>query len=155
MKGEAYDYDIRRRHRRESATSPGELSPGLAVFSKVDRIHLIVLSLASSFRTTRSRPMSHFGVHFCQNVGVSGTTNVHTMKIQKGGDHFGQTVPSVWEARVGIAIMGHCAATTTIDSNPFERTFRDNYARGFGTTEDEAILALKLDLKQTADAIWA
>jgi hypothetical protein len=98
--------------------------------------------------------MSYFGVYTCQNVGVSGTTNVHTMKIQDGGDYRGTPIPTIWEARVGIAIMGHSAPTTTTESNPFERAFRDNYARGFGTSEDEAILALKMDMDRTADAIW-
>jgi hypothetical protein len=93
--------------------------------------------------------------HICSHVGVSGTTNVVTMKIQDGGNLGSRAIPEIWEARVGIAIMGHCAPTTTPDSNPFDRSFRDNFARGFGTTEEESTAALKLDMHRTADSLWA
>jgi hypothetical protein len=77
------------------------------------------------------------------------------LKIQEGGRFGDREVPEVWEARVGIAILGDSAPTTTRESNPFDRDFRDNFARGFGTSEDAAIVALKLDLKRTADSLWA
>jgi hypothetical protein len=92
--------------------------------------------------------------YICQNVGVSGTTRVVTLKIQEGGRFGDSDVPDVWEARVGIAILGYSAPTTTQESNPFDGDFQDNFARGFGTSEEAAVIALKLDLKRTADSLW-
>jgi hypothetical protein len=97
----------------------------------------------------------NFGVHVCENVGIAGTTRVHTRKLQESGVIGDRAIPEIWEARVGMAIAGYAAPTTTEESNPFDRTFRDNFARGFGTSEDEAIAALRLDLKRTADGLWA
>lgn len=41
------------------------------------------------------------------------------------------------------------------DYNPFHDKFYDNYAEGAGATEAEALDALKADMHQTADSLWA
>lgn len=103
-----------------------------------------------------SQPDGNAGsrIFACQHVGVSGTTRIHVRQIQKPKDHHGKSIPGIWEARMGIAIMGYAAPTTTMESDPFERTFRDNFAQGYGTSEEEAILALKADLHETANSLW-
>jgi hypothetical protein len=98
-----------------------------------------------------------FTVYSCGSMGVSGTTPVHVHRIQDAKPGRGGRPPirDIFEARVGIAIMGHCAETTTPDSDPFDRRFCDNYARGLGTTEDEAIVAMRADMASMADTLWA
>jgi hypothetical protein len=86
----------------------------------------------------------------CDHIGISGTTRVHVHHIQTGKPAL--RIPDIFEARVGIAIMGYCNPG---DSDPFSHKFRDNYARGFGTTQEQAIEALKADIKSTAESIWA
>lgn len=95
--------------------------------------------------------------HVCTNVGISGATKVVVCHRQtaKPGHEGRPLVRDIFEARVGIAIMGNYADTTTEDSDPFDRRFRDNFAQGFGTTEEEALEALRADMKSTADALWA
>lgn len=95
--------------------------------------------------------------HVCTNVGISGTTKVVVCHRQTARPrHEGRPeVRDIFEARVGIAIMGNCAPTTTEDSDPFDHRFRDNYAVGFGTTEEEALEALRADMASTCDALWA
>jgi len=84
----------------------------------------------------------------CKNVGVSGTTEVH-VKEQDG----------VFEARVGIAIMGHVNMTEdqfeACQHNPFHEGFYDNYSQGFGATVEEAIEDMKKDMEDTAESLWA
>lgn len=82
----------------------------------------------------------------CDHVGVAGTTEVFTRQNPGGG----------WEARVGIAIMG---VTNMKDeelegANPFDEKFRDNYSIGMGATEQEALEALKKDMKDLSSALW-
>lgn len=83
----------------------------------------------------------------CDHIGVAGTTEVFTRQMKDG----------TWEARVGIAIMG---MTNMKDhelegANPFDEKFRDNYSIGKGATEQEALDALKADMKSIAqDLMW-
>jgi hypothetical protein len=97
--------------------------------------------------------MSGISFHLCQHVGISGTTKVVVHHVQSGDP--AKDIPDVFEARVGIAIMGDCNSETTEDSDPFSSRFRDNFARGFGLTEEQAIRALKADMNRTADGLFS
>ena len=87
-------------------------------------------------------------IHCCSHVGVSGTTDVVTRQNSNG----------TWEARVGVSMIG----TTNMEwedieriNNPFSDEWEDNFARGTGATEAEAIDALKKDVQSLADSLWA
>jgi len=88
-------------------------------------------------------------IYKCSHVGVAGTTDVHVRL----------TIDGKFIARCGIAIMG----STNMDEegfkacgyDPFHEKFYDNYAEGTGATETEALDALKADMHQTADSLWA
>ena len=41
------------------------------------------------------------------------------------------------------------------NSDPFNDLFHDNYASGIGANEDEALEAMKNDMKSLADSLWA
>jgi hypothetical protein len=97
-------------------------------------------------------------VYSCDHIGVAGTTKVHVRQVQQTRPTNGgrPTIRDVFEARVGIAIMGATAnPETDEDSDPFSIRFRDNFARGYGTTEDEALEAMKADMRSIADTLWA
>ena len=85
----------------------------------------------------------------CSHIGVAGTTPVHVKRLNDG----------TFKARCGIAIMGSTnmdeAEFEACGHNPFHDEFHDNYAEGCGATEDEALAALKADMHQTADSLWA
>ena len=87
-------------------------------------------------------------IYQCSNIGVSGTTPVHVKRL--GG---------TFTARCGISIMGamnmNAAEFEACGYNPFSDDFRDNYAEGVGATEQEALAALKADMKHTATSLWA
>lgn len=96
-------------------------------------------------------------VYSCSHVGVAGSTKVHVHHVQRAHPirEGRPTIHDVFEARVGIAIMGSTAnPETTEDSDPFSGRFRDNFARGFGTTEEEALEALRHDVHSIADSLW-
>lgn len=84
----------------------------------------------------------------CTNIGLSGTTPV-TIK---------QTA-SQFEARMGIAIMGSCNMDEdgfrAAQYNPFHELFHDNYVSGIGATQEEAIEAMKKDLNEMTEGLWA
>lgn len=86
-------------------------------------------------------------IYPCDHIGVAGTTKLFVQKHDDG----------TYEARIGIAIMG----TTNMEwdelenANPFDADFHDNYADGKGATEEEAIAALKRDMRETADSLWS
>jgi hypothetical protein len=88
-------------------------------------------------------------IHECSHIGVAGTTAVHVKRSEDGS----------FVARCGVAIMG----STNMDEegfkacnyNPFHGKFQDNYAEGMGKTEAEALDALKADMHQMADSLWA
>jgi len=88
-------------------------------------------------------------VHQCSHIGVAGTTPVHVKRMHDG----------TFKARCGIAILGSTNMDETefeaCNHNPFHPEFYDNWAEGSGATEEEAIAALKADMQQTADSIWA
>ncbi len=86
-------------------------------------------------------------MYACESIGVSGITNVF---VVKEGD--------IYTARVGIALMGSTNMSSeelaACNYNPFHENFRDNYAKGTGSTEEEAINDLKADLRKLADSLW-
>lgn len=85
----------------------------------------------------------------CSHIGVAGTTPVHVKRLNDG----------TFKARCGIAIMGSTnmdeAKFEACGHNPFHPEFHDNWAEGAGATEEEALAALKADMHQTADSLWA
>lgn len=88
-------------------------------------------------------------IRHCTHVGVSGTTDVHIRRHESGR----------YEARVGIAIMGASnmdeAGFAACNHDPFHARFHDNFAAGEGDTEQEAIDAMKRDMRSISDSIWA
>lgn len=89
--------------------------------------------------------MSRFTAFSCSAIGVAGTTQVFVRKV---GDKY--------VARVGIAILGqtNMKEAELANSNPFDDSFRDNYAEGIGKTLQEAIDNLKKDIKKTSESLW-
>ena len=85
----------------------------------------------------------------CSHIGVAGTTPVHVKRLDDG----------TFKARCGIAIMGSTnmdeAGFEACGHNPFHEKFYDNFAEGDGSTQEEALAALKTDMRQTADSLWA
>jgi hypothetical protein len=87
-------------------------------------------------------------VYHCQHIGVAGTTAAHVKRKDDG----------TYEARIGIALMG----ATNMDEegfkacnyDPFHERFYDNYAAGDGATEEEAIAAMKADMRSLANSLW-
>lgn len=87
-------------------------------------------------------------IHQCSHIGVAGTTPVHVKRMGDG----------TFKARCGIAIMGSTNMTgeefMACGYDPFHPGFRDNWAEGDGATEEEALAALRADMRQTANSIW-
>ena len=81
-------------------------------------------------------------VTICSNIGASGSTPCF---VQQKGIEF--------EARMGIEILGNTQMTreefAECDHNPFHEKFWDNFVSGKGLTQEEAIEAMLLDLKET------
>jgi hypothetical protein len=77
-----------------------------------------------------------FSLCVCKDIGTAYTTP--TFLLRENG---------TWEARAGIAIMGHTnMSDEDLDRlSPFDREFHDNYASGTGTTPAEAIKAMHAD----------
>jgi hypothetical protein len=83
------------------------------------------------------------------SVGISGTTKVFIVKHPD----------KRFEARMGFSVMG----TTNMneddfkacDYNPFHSKFWDNYAIGWGDTEEEAIEVLKKEIREMANDLFA
>lgn len=86
--------------------------------------------------------------YICPTPGLSGTTPVTIKKSPEG-----------FEARMGFALFG----STNMDEdgfraaqyNPFHDLFHDNFASGKGTTEQEAIDALKKEIADIHESLWA
>lgn len=74
----------------------------------------------------------------CDAVGVSGTTAVFVKQI---GENF--------EARVGLAFIGtsNMSDEELKNANPFDASFKDNYACGRGKTSGEAIGNLREEVR--------
>lgn len=88
-------------------------------------------------------------IYKCSNIGVSGTTDIFVKKHDEDS----------YEARCGIALFG---ATNMTDlqldecgRNPFHENFNDNCSIGVGETEELAIKAMKQNMKEIADSLWA
>ena len=93
--------------------------------------------------------VEEYSAFTCSNIGLSGTTAVLVKKHKNG----------CFEARMGIALLG--SANMTEDQmkearfNPFNESWFDNYVSGKGETEEDAIEALKEDMKEMTDSLWA
>lgn len=90
--------------------------------------------------------MTETTIFSCDHIGVAGTTKVFINKTESG-----------YEARVGVGIMGmtNIPLDELADMNPFNDDFHDNFARGVGTTEEEALAALKQDMHSLCESVWA
>lgn len=77
----------------------------------------------------------------CDHVGVSGSTQAFVRKLQDGR----------YEARMGVALLGSADPGTDC---PFDEEFNDNYAVGFGASEDEALADMKADVKKLSNSLW-
>lgn len=88
-------------------------------------------------------------IHVCNNVGVSGTTPCIVRQYQEGE----------YVARMGFALLGTTNMTEeqfkACGYDPFHEDFRDNFVEGRGKTYEEAIEAMKQDLEQMANSLWA
>lgn len=82
-----------------------------------------------------------------KNVGVSGA-KIHWMRSKDGKMHW---------CRMAIAIMGNYNMTpkeiATI--SPFDPKFHDNYVEGKGSTKEEALANMELEMKGISDSLWA
>lgn len=80
--------------------------------------------------------------------GCSGTTPVWVKKLPNGSI----------EARCGFALLGMTQMTESefkaCEYNPFHPEFMDNYSVGIGATEQDALDALKTDMKSIGDSLW-
>ena len=87
-------------------------------------------------------------VHHCSHVGVAGTTPVRVKQLDDG----------TFAARCGIAMMGvmnmNKAGFEACGHDPFHPEFNDNWCEGRGATEEEALTALKVDMRQMSDSLW-
>jgi hypothetical protein len=95
-------------------------------------------------------------------LAVHGTTPIHIHELSdkervmdlKPGD----ARRPKFEVRTGIAIFGSCNMDTEgfekCGYNPFHPDFQDNYAKGFGNTEEEALAALAADVHETGESLW-
>jgi len=83
------------------------------------------------------------------HMGISLTTDVHT-KFHSD--------TNMYEAKCGVAFLGSPMMTEkqlkAIHHNPFHDKFQDNFAGGFGSTQDEAISNLKDDLTEMSESLW-
>lgn len=86
-------------------------------------------------------------ISVCCNIGVSGIT---PCMVRQTGDEF--------EARMGISFLGSAhmsdAELDACGRDPFHDDFLDNFASGKGPTSDEAIAALREDMKKMAETLW-
>lgn len=89
--------------------------------------------------------MSNATAFMCSGLGIDGTTRVFVKEVTEG-----------FEARVGVAIMGSTnrPAEDLRLADPFDDNFRDNYAVGKGPTREEAIEALKGDIKGMSQTLF-
>jgi len=95
-----------------------------------------------------AKPMTgEYRYHECSHIGVSGTTAIVIRKTAEG-----------YEARMGFALMGHTNMNEdgfrAAEFNPFHGEFYDNYVKGVGLTEDEAMAAMKNDLNEISESLW-
>lgn len=85
----------------------------------------------------------------CRTPGMSLATDPYVRQ------HPGEAgLPGGWEARVGLCLFGMLRDEGSWDGNPFDPAFRDNFATGLGSTEEEALTALKADLASTYEGLW-
>jgi len=87
----------------------------------------------------------------CDSVGIVGTTKIFIR--QNSG-----SVTNKFEARVGISIFGRTNMDLHVLENlsPFDKIrFQDNYAKGFGKTQEEAIEDLKRDIREIQKGLFA
>jgi len=90
-------------------------------------------------------------------TGVSGTTEIfchersekERMMDLKPGD----LRRPKFEVRMGIALFGYNNENRRSD-NPFHEHFDDNYVKGEGNTEKEALAELCREVSSTANSLW-
>lgn len=82
----------------------------------------------------------------CSNIGVVGA-QVYVIKTDDG-----------YEARQALSFLGCYQMSESeleaIGYNPFNEAFNDNFARGTGSTEEEAVTAMKADVSSLAATMW-
>jgi hypothetical protein len=88
---------------------------------------------------------SEFTVFNCSTIGVGGTTKVFVRKVGES-----------YVARVGIAILGstNMKSADLVNANPFDESFKDNFAEGVGLTQEAALEDMKRDMGDIAESIW-
>lgn len=90
-----------------------------------------------------------YNCFICETPGLSGTTPV-TIRHQRDPEEF--------EARMGVALFGATnmdeAEFEAAQFNPFHNLFRDNFCSGKGATQEEAIEALKKDMRSMHESLW-
>lgn len=81
------------------------------------------------------------------NIGVSGA-KTYSKKLPDGNV----------EVRMAISFFGNFNMSEQelerIDYNPFHPDFNDNYAKGVGETEEEALKEMQKDISDIADSLW-
>lgn len=96
---------------------------------------------------TRKADPNTIRYYECSHIGVSGTTGIAIRKTPEG-----------FEARMGFALMGQTNMNEeefrACDYNPFHEEFHDNYVKGTGATEEEAMAAMKNDLHDISESLW-
>ena len=98
--------------------------------------------------------------HTCSHVGVSPITDVKFKKTQviyvykdghqEEGDYF--------EARCGVALLGHCNMNQEqfdrCHGDPFHWEYYDNYCSGKGPTKEDALESLEADMADMSNSLW-
>lgn len=83
-------------------------------------------------------------VIICRHIGCSGVTNTFVRKNDDGR----------FEARTGVALFGYLQDEDSAGGNPFDDKFMDNYVRGVGATEEEAVADMEKDWKELGDSLF-
>lgn len=84
-------------------------------------------------------------MHITQNVGVSGADKVYWAKAKNGKEEY-------W-CKQAVAFFGSISEDC-IGLSPFDPKFHDPYVEGKGSTKEEALAAMQLDIEKTADMLW-
>mgnify|MGYP001586671138 FL=1 len=101
--------------------------------------------LVEYLQEEKGEEMSEVMAFTCRDIGVSGTTKVYVQQWE-----------TEFEARVGIALLGctNMKDSELENANPFAQDFRDNYARGVGKTQEEALENLKKEVGRLSEMLF-
>lgn len=93
-----------------------------------------------------NKPTKEQNFYRCPHIGVQQTTPVYFQITDDGS----------LEARCGVSIIGHTNMTEEQlkFANPFDDSFRDNYASGTGTTKDVALANLENDMHRLSQGLF-